>query len=60
MRDRMKNELTKIEEKVNFLQAEKFQPANRGADKQNELEVKLNMTNKELTLKQNGFNFTNK
>ena len=42
MRDRMKNELTKIEEKVNWLQAEKFQPANRGADKQNELEVKLN------------------
>jgi hypothetical protein len=29
----MKNELTKIEEKINYLQAEKFQPANRGADK---------------------------
>ena len=51
MRDKMKNELTKIEEKINFLQAEKFQPKNRDADKQTEIEIKLNSCNKELNLK---------
>jgi hypothetical protein len=33
MRDKMKEEIAKIEVKINYIQSEKYQPQNRSADK---------------------------